>query len=952
MNPTTSLQCACRYMICLQLLLAVTHMNAQQQDNGTSSFMVTEICVANIDQTVDYSYNYGGWIELYNPTSTDISLNGLYISDDEKMLRKHKLTGFGNLNSGSYQCIFFDHNAADGEYGADAVKQVGFKLNREGGILYLSRNGIDVDLSIAYPHSVPRCSYARVNLESDEWQFCGTPTPGHPNTGGFAHESLPEPEVDCDSKLFTDEFTLQATIPSGCTLRYTVDGSTPTLTNGKTSNNGRFTITQTTVLRFRLFAEGYLPSGIVTRTFILKDREYYLPIVAISTDPRNFYDEQIGCYVNGKNGIIARGSKVKSNLNMDWSRPVNFEYLSADGEMTINQEACFEVTGGYSRHFEPASFKLQAKKLYDGNGTFDYPLFRRKPYCKYKQLIIRNGGNNNRTDGGPRIKDAITQQVLTSSGYYVDAQEYQPVHVFINGKYLAMMNVREPNNRFHGSANYGYDDDEIDGFEYSSGLYRQRGGDKEAFDHLIKLSANAGTENGYERIREVLDIEEFVRYMATICYTGSYDWLLNANNVKGYRSKENGKFHFVLFDQDLTWERTNNVETIDGITTNEVLIIYNNLKRNKDFRKQFVTSYCILHGSIYTPERCKSVADSICELINVALSFDRRNTTSTYKKLKNEMWGDTYREARIKSLMKAYNLTDGLEVSVCTENATSRILMNGQSLPYNRFSGVLFGGEKIAAESANGYRFLGWKNQEGEWISHNKELSVTESGKYVAAFDKVFDEGTSPICFNEVSAANDIYVNDYGKRADWIELYNRGPMPVDVSQWFFSENDNNQTKYQIGVADGTSTIIPPNGHLVVWCDGRVPLHGAHLPFKLENADSTSLVLESPDGLWKDSIRYDMHSSRESVGRWPDGGNNLRTFYHPTICNHNMPTNYDHIIEHAYNDAMPPASLSDEIMDVTYYTISGIKVQKPVKGLYIKSVNYKNGKRQQYKIFQQ
>ena len=107
MNPTTSLQCACRYMICLQLLLAVTHMNAQQQDNGTSSFMVTEICVANIDQTVDYSYNYGGWIELYNPTSTDISLNGLYISDDEKMLRKHKLTGFGNLNSGSYQCIFW-----------------------------------------------------------------------------------------------------------------------------------------------------------------------------------------------------------------------------------------------------------------------------------------------------------------------------------------------------------------------------------------------------------------------------------------------------------------------------------------------------------------------------------------------------------------------------------------------------------------------------------------------------------------------------------------------------------------------------------------------------------------------------------------------------------------------------------------------------------------------------
>ncbi len=38
---------------------------------------------------------------------------------------------------------------------------------------------------------------------------------------------------------------------------------------------------------------------------------------------------------------------------------------------------------------------------------------------------------------------------------------------------------------------------------------------------------------------------------------------------------------------------------------------------------------------------------------------------------------------------------------------------------------------------------------------------------------------------NEISATNDIYVNDYGKRADWIELYNRSQDPVDVAQWLF-----------------------------------------------------------------------------------------------------------------------------------------------------------------------
>lgn len=104
--------------------------------------------------------------------------------------------------------------------------------------------------------------------------------------------------------------------------------------------------------------------------------------------------------MNGTNGIVGRGSKVASNLNMDWERPVNFEYITADGKMVVNQESSFEVAGGYSRHFAPASFKVQAKKLYDGNGSFDYPVFAGKPYCKYKQLLIRNGGNNNRTDGG------------------------------------------------------------------------------------------------------------------------------------------------------------------------------------------------------------------------------------------------------------------------------------------------------------------------------------------------------------------------------------------------------------------------------------------------------------------------------------------------------------------------------------------------------------------------
>ncbi|MBQ9363145.1 MAG: lamin tail domain-containing protein [Bacteroidaceae bacterium] len=927
----------------------------QGMDAETLSLVCTEVCVANIDQTIDFSNNYGGWVELYNPSDHDVSLNGWYISDDAELLRKHRLSGYDVLKPGCYQCVFFGHNAADGEYGPTAEKQVRFKLNRKGGTLYLSGNGTEADLSVTYPKSIPRCSYARVRWDADEWQYCGMPTPGFPNVGHYAQVCLPAPEVDCDSRLFTSEFDVHVWIPFGTTLRYTTDGSTPTLTNGETSTDGLFPVSQTTVLRLRLFSDDKLPSSVVTRTYIYKDRNYYLPVVAITTDPRNLYDNMIGCYVDGKNGITGRGAIGKSNLNMDWERPVNFEYLTDGGKMVINQEASFEVAGGWSRHFKPASFKVQAKKLYDGNSLFDYPVFTNKPYFRYKQLLIRNGGNNNRTDGGSRIKDAITQQVLTTSGFYVDAQEYQPAHVFINGKYLAMMNVREPSNRFHGAANYGYDDDEMDSFEYSSSNYQQKSGTREVFDRMMQLSNDADTDEGYARVAEILDIDEFACYMATICYVGTSDWVLNNNNVKGYRSQDNGKFHFVFFDQDLTWEKTNNVVEIEA---NSILNLYRNIKRNKNFRQQFVTAYCILHGSIYTPDRCQHIADSICVLVKDALLFDNRYTTATYRKLQQTMWEKSHREARMKSLMQAYALSDSINVDISTNCAFARIQIDGMDVPFSKFSGVLFAPVSVTINAAEGYRFIGWRDQYGRWLSHEKECRITKDGIYMAVYDDTPEEDLSPLCINEVSAANDIYVNDYGKRADWIELYNRGQEPVDVAQWFFSDDEQNPTKYQIDKSSpfieegggGASTIVRPNGHLVIWCDGKPSISEQHLPFKLKNADKSTLILQSADGRWRDAVRYNTHSSKESVGRYPDGGNGcLRTFYHPTIGAHNMASSYDSAVDTIPTVVFSP-TLSDEIESICYYTISGIRTLSPTwRGIYIKVVLYKNGQHRQGKV---
>lgn len=186
-------------LCCIVLMLAAgLRVDAQSSATEGNSLIFTEVCVANIDQTIDYSNNYGSWVEVYNPTAFPVSLDGWYISDDAADRTKHRLDGYGVLNPGCYECIFFGHNALDGEYGAEAGKQVRFKLDRNGGALYLSQDGSDAGISVLYPPSVARCSYALIDLDDNVWSYCGLPTPGAANAGHYAQRCLDAPEVDSD----------------------------------------------------------------------------------------------------------------------------------------------------------------------------------------------------------------------------------------------------------------------------------------------------------------------------------------------------------------------------------------------------------------------------------------------------------------------------------------------------------------------------------------------------------------------------------------------------------------------------------------------------------------------------------------------------------------------------------------------------------------------------------
>ena len=728
-------------LILILLLCSLGRVGAHAQ-----SFLINEVMVGNVDVKIDPSYNYGGWVELYNPTDVSVNLGNYYVSDDPDNLKKHQLPKlFGSVGAGRFRTLWFDHYDTGNAYSSNANKQVGFKLKPEGGTLYISNPNGELLVQQSYPASIPRVSYARTTDGGDEWRYTSTPTVAASNVGSsFADVRLEAPQVDCDATVFREPFTVHVTIPKGATLRFTTDGSTPTLKNGSTSTTGIFSIGKMNyVYRFCLFQDGYLPSPVVTRTYIYRDRDYYLPIVSVVTNEENLYDSTIGAYVDGSNGINGN-NRQNSNKNRSWERPVNFEYILPDdmGEyrlMAVNQEMDFEVNGGWSRHFAPAgSFKLKSDKRYEGANHIDYPVFTSKPYLRNKSIVIRNGGNDNNC----RIMDAAIHEILRSSGFYIDCQAWQPSHVFINGVYKFMFNVRETNNKLFAYSNYGIDTDEVDQFEINSvDGYLQKTGDDVVFMQWLNLATQLAkdpeNDDLYRQICDIVDIDEYCNYMAAECYVGCNDWLTNSNNVKGFRSRNDGKFHLVFMDLDQGFSMNNMLSSLPrsrndsrySTGRNFLIDIFFNMLTHEAFKRQFIDAYCIVAGSIFEPERVNDLITRMAQTTEAALSFEGRSPWDSANSLIRKINDTNNRYTRINTLRSYFGLDNGYEVSVRSNIPEAEISLNGQKIPTARLDGNVFGDAVFTTSAPAAYRFVGWK-MDGGVVNHTRVISLNDSWTY------------------------------------------------------------------------------------------------------------------------------------------------------------------------------------------------------------------------------
>ncbi|MBQ7470852.1 MAG: Ig-like domain-containing protein [Prevotella sp.] len=699
----------------------------------SESLIINEVMASNVDQYISPAYNFDGWVELYNPTDQAVEISNLYLSDDNMNLKKWRTpSAMGALARKGYCLIWFDSNTLH-------PNNAPFKLDEDGGTLYVSDDAGKLITSITYPAGKERASYARTTDGGAEWGWTDQPTPKASNaSSAFAEVQLGAPEVDQPSQIFMGNLTVNVVIPAGTTLRYTTDGSLPTPQNGVVSTTGQFSVTETAIYRFRLFGDNYLASPVTSRSYIYRNLDYSLPSISVVTDRDFLYDDMMGIYVNGTNGRPGNGQSTAKNYNMDWDRPVNFSYLNADGQMVFNQDVNMSICGGWSRANYPHSFKLKGNKELGGDKKLPYPFFSAKPFIRNRTLQIRGGGNDNSS----RIIDPAVQTIIQTSEIDIDGQSYQPTHLFLNGEYMGVMNMREPNNKHFVFANYGWDDDEIDQFEQSpdSG-YVQMCGTREAFDELVNLTADAANPETYEEIRQLLDVDEYINYMACGFYLRRNDWI--RNNVKGYRHQDGGRFRFVNYDLDgapggftfdsfMSWEYQYRYDKLYPSGTyiyqdNKLVTLFKNLLQNPNFKQQFIDTYCVMGGSVFEPERCNQIIDSLVATVAPAMQLTGMypSTASSLKNSLSNQLDNSINMLRGFSTFGLYNTTPQTVV-LRSDVPAATLYVNDVKVTTGYFNGKLFAPTTLRAVAPAGYIFQGWQSSAG---------STTEK--------TIFDKGSS-----------------------------------------------------------------------------------------------------------------------------------------------------------------------------------------------------------------
>jgi hypothetical protein len=630
----------------------------------SDTLRINEFMALNTTTLTDGDGDYSDWIELYNPTSSDIDLYNWSLSDEITNPQKWVFPR-DTIKANSYLVLF-----ASGKDRTTAGQELhtNFRLAREGEYLaFFDSEGNAVTLfSPSYPEQQADVSYAY-----HEGGFIPStiPTPGEENQFS-TDQPLPEPDFSHQRGFYQDPFEVLITSEiAGTDIYYTKDGSKPAENNGFLYTLP-ILIDTITVLRAATIKTGFQPSRITTHSYFFIDDIIYQPnnpegypakwgpytaiedtaIADYEMDPEITQDPEYVdllddallslptiSIVTAKEHLFSKSTHPDTGgiyiytgapedgevpgIGDGWERPASVEFFVPDGSREFQINCGIQLQGGHSRRAEKSpkhSFRLVFKSQY-GPTKLNFPLFGDGAVTRFNTITLRAGFGNTWHHWRQ------SERLLAQYGRDVWAKDTQLamkqlaghgcyVHLYINGLYWGLYN---PTERIDAEFAESYLGGNAEDFDVIKDYASVVDGDGTAWNEMMDM-ANAGlasTEN-YQRIQgnnpdgtpnpeyePYLDVVNLIDYMIVHFYGGNWDW--DHHNWVAVRNRVNpGKgFRFISWDSEHILEDVS-YNNLDENNDNCPSRVFQKLRANANFRRLFadrVQLHCY-NGGILTPD--------------------------------------------------------------------------------------------------------------------------------------------------------------------------------------------------------------------------------------------------------------------------------------------------------------------------------------------------------------
>ncbi len=391
--------------IVLLLLISIFSLSFSQ------SLVINEIMSSNKDFIKDEDGTSSDWIEIYNDSDSSINLSNYTLSDDENNLNRWYFPDT-NINSKEFILIF-----ASGKNRSVSGKELhtNFSVKNEGEALFLCENGILIHKVDAIELASNESYGLYPDGRTDFYRFI-SPSPGKSNTLGQIEDEV---IFSNSGGIYKNCFNLSLSCKNQDNqIYYTTDGSIPTIHSNlyqiplkldqtffSDSNISRIkmspdlyffppeNIIKAIIIKAAVFSDSSMVSNVETNTYFINElgnNHYDLPIMTISAEYRDLFNDTIGIMVPG---LLFNPDNPYRTGNYfskgdEWERPAFIEFYESENQLAIKQNIGLRTNGQGSRSVAQKSFRLYSRKMTDEN-FFNHKVFNDRENYQYKHLVLR-----------------------------------------------------------------------------------------------------------------------------------------------------------------------------------------------------------------------------------------------------------------------------------------------------------------------------------------------------------------------------------------------------------------------------------------------------------------------------------------------------------------------------------------------------------------------------------